>query len=231
MIIETERLSKNYGAAVALKDVTLRIEPGVIGLLGPNGAGKTTLVEILEGLRKASSGRVSVLGLDPGRGSRVLKERIGVQLQATALPEDLTPFETLRLFAAFFRKSLRPADVLERVGLSAKANSRNHTLSGGQRQKLAIGLALINDPDLIILDEPTSGLDPIAREDIRKQIFLLRELRKTVLLTTHYVADLQKVCDRVLFLRGGQVVADELVAEGRDLEQMYFDLMGATEDA
>ena len=137
MIIEIEGLSKNYGNAVALKSINLRIEAGgVVGILGPNGAGKTTLVEILEGLRTATSGRVSVLGMDPARQARALRELIGVQLQATNFIEELTPLETLKLFAAFFKKSLPPGEVLERVKLADRATSRNSSLSGGQRQRL-----------------------------------------------------------------------------------------------
>src|SRR5215472_10621484 len=138
MIIEIEHLSKNYGNTVALKDLSLRIEAGgVVGILGPNGAGKTTLVEILEGLRSPTSGQVSVLGMNPARQARALREMIGVQLQSTNFIEELTPLETLRLFAAFFRKSLPPGKILEEVKLTDKATSRNSSLSGGQRQRLA----------------------------------------------------------------------------------------------
>jgi ABC-2 type transport system ATP-binding protein len=214
MIIEIEGLSKNYGNTVALKSINLRIEAGgVVGILGPNGAGKTTLVEILEGLRTASSGRVSVLGMDPARQARALRELIGVQLQSTNFIEDLTPLETLKLFAAFFKKSLPPREVLERVKLSDKASKRNSTLSGGQQQRLAIAMALINDPELIILDEPTSGLDPGARRDMHTYIANLRASGKTVLLSTHYVEEAEKLCDRVILLRTGEIVADASPAQ------------------
>jgi ABC-2 type transport system ATP-binding protein len=209
MIIETSQLIKQYGATMALKGITLSIDAGgVVGFLGPNGAGKTTLVEILEGLRKTSSGTVSVLGMDPSRQARTLRELIGVQLQSTAVPQELTPFETLRLFAAFFRRSLPPMEVLERVHLADKAKSRNATLSGGQRQRLAIAMALINDPELVILDEPTSGLDPFARRELHNHIADLRAAKRTVLLSTHYIEEAEKLCDRVIFLRSGEVVAD-----------------------
>jgi ABC-2 type transport system ATP-binding protein len=209
MIIETHDLSKQYGGTVALKGINLSIEAGgVVGLLGPNGVGKTTLVETFEGLRAPSSGRISVLGLDPLRQARLLKERIGVQLQSTSLPEDLTPFETLRLFGAFFNKSLEPAEVLERVGLTAKIKSRNHTQSGGQRQRLAIAMALVNDPELLILDEPTSGLDPVSRREIHSYITDQRASKRTVLLSTHYIEEAEKLCDRVIIMRAGEVVAD-----------------------
>lgn len=209
MIIETQDLSKHYGDTPALKGITLNIEAGgVVGLLGPNGAGKTTLVETFEGLRVPSSGRVSVLGLDPTRQAGLLKERIGVQLQSTSLPQDLTPFETLRLFGAFFNKSLAPAEVLERVGLTGKIKSRNHTLSGGQRQRLAIAMALVNDPELLILDEPTSGLDPVSRREIHSYITDQRATKRTVILSTHYIEEAEKLCDRVILLRAGEIVAD-----------------------
>ena len=211
MIIEIEGLSKNYGNAVALKSINLRIEAGgVVGILGPNGAGKTTLVEILEGLRAATSGRVSVLGMDPARQARALRELIGVQLQATNFIEELTPLETLKLFAAFFKKSLPPGEVLERVKLADRATSRNSNLSGGQRQRLAIAMALINDPELIILDEPTSGLDP-------KQIIEIRQLLKslagehTIILSTHILTEVEQSCERVIIISQGKLVAIDSV--------------------
>jgi len=209
MIIETADLRKSYGNTVALKGISLRVEAGgVVGLLGPNGAGKTTLVEILEGLRTGSSGKVSVLGLDPARHARSLRELIGVQLQSTAVPDELTPLETLKLFAAFYKKALPATEVLERVKLTDKSKSRNSSLSGGQRQRLAIAMALINDPELIILDEPTSGLDPAARREMHTYISNLRVSKKTVLLSTHYIEEAEKLCDRVILLRAGEVVAD-----------------------
>jgi ABC-2 type transport system ATP-binding protein len=231
MIIETQELSKRYGNTVALKGLSLSIEAGgVVGLLGPNGAGKTTLVETFEGLRAPSAGRVSVLGLDPTKETRALKERIGVQLQSTAVPLELTPLETLRLFGAFFRKSLKPAEVLERVGLTGKMKSRNSTLSGGQRQRLAIAMALINDPELIILDEPTGGLDPLARQEIHSYIKDLRTAKRTVLLSTHYIEEAEKLCDRVILLRAGEIVADgspsELVSRATGAAMLSITLAG-----
>lgn len=209
MIIETQDLWKRYDGAPALKGVDLSIEAdGVIGILGPNGAGKTTLVEILEGLREPSSGLVSVLNLDPIRQARSLRDKIGVLLQATAVPQELTPLETLRLFGAFFSRSLEPAAVLDRVGLNGKLKSRNSALSGGERQRLAIAMAFVNDPELLILDEPTSGLDPIARREIHSLIAELRASRRTVLLSTHYIEEAEKLCDRVILLRAGEIVAD-----------------------
>jgi ABC-2 type transport system ATP-binding protein len=217
--IEIRELSKHYGRTVALKNISLTIETGgVVGLLGPNGAGKTTLVETLEGLHVPTSGSVSVLGLDPTRQARALRERIGVQLQHTALPRELTAIETLRLFAAFYRTSLPPRQVLERVRLADRAAVRNDRLSAGQRQRLAIAMALINDPELIVLDEPTGGLDAGARREVHTHIDELRASRRTVLLTTHYLEEAEKLCDRVILLRAGEVIADgspaDLVARG-----------------
>ncbi|HZF13043.1 MAG TPA: ABC transporter ATP-binding protein [Thermoanaerobaculia bacterium] len=209
LIIEVFDLVKDYGEVRALRGLRLGIERGgIVGLLGPNGAGKTTLVEILEGLRTPTSGRVSVLGFDPTREPRALRERLGVQLQSTALPPELSPIETLSLFAAFFGRSLPPRGVLEQVGLADKARSRNRSLSGGQQRRLAIGIALVSDPELVILDEPTSGLDPLARREVHARIRDLREAGRTVLLTTHQIDEAEALCDRVILLKDGVVVAD-----------------------
>jgi ABC-2 type transport system ATP-binding protein len=236
MIIEIEGLSKQYGSLRALSNIHLRIESGgIVGLLGPNGAGKTTLVETLEGLRIPSSGTVRVLGLDPTRQARALRDRIGVQLQSTAIPTELTPIETLRLFGSFFTKSLQPMEVLTRVGLAEKAKFRNCTMSGGERQRLAIAMALINDPELVILDEPTSGLDPGIRREVHVQIAALRAANRTVLLTTHYLEEAEKLCDRVIVLRHGEVVADaspqDLLAQSGGTRTLFIALGGQFDPA
>jgi ABC-2 type transport system ATP-binding protein len=231
MVIEIEGLSKRYDGTQALSNINLRIERGgVVGLLGPNGAGKTTLVEILEGIRSPSSGRIRVLGFDPAREARLLRDRIGVQLQSTAIPSELTPMETLRLFGSFFSRALPPAEVLTRVDLAERRNCRNRNLSGGERQRLAIAMALINDPELVILDEPTSGLDPGVRREIHRQIAAMRTANRTVLLTTHYIEEAEKLCDRVVILRRGEVVADaspkELLSRSTDATMLFISMGG-----
>ena len=167
LLIEIERLVKEYDGHRALAGVDLAIAAGgTVGLLGPNGAGKTTLVEILEGLREPTSGRVALFGLDPRRDGRALRLKIGVQLQATALPQDLRISEVLRLYAALYPRTLAPRAVLEQVELTGKERALVRTLSGGERQRLALALALLHDPELLILDEPTAALDPVARRGV-----------------------------------------------------------------
>ncbi|MFQ5742025.1 MAG: ABC transporter ATP-binding protein [Acidobacteriota bacterium] len=231
MIIETEGLRKNYGATVALDGVDLSIEGGgIVGLLGPNGAGKTTLVEILEGLRLPTAGRTSVLGFDPTRQARELKERIGAQLQSTTIPAELTVAEVLRLYAAFYQRSRSIEEVLEQVNLEAKAKALIRTLSGGQKQRLAIGMALIHEPELLIFDEPTSGLDPAARRQLHRIVLDLKSRGRTIILTTHYIEEAEKLCDRVIMIRAGEIVADgspfELVGHAGGKSTIWIDVDG-----
>jgi len=232
MIIQVQQVTKQYNSTNALEKLDLTVEEGgVVGLLGPNGAGKTTLVEILEGLRSPTSGTVRVLGLDPSSMARQLKQRIGVQLQSTAVPEELTPMETLKVFAGLYDKSLPPMEVLNRVGLAERANKvTNRKMSGGERQRLALAMALINDPELIILDEPTIGLDPGGRREMHSHIASLRVAKRTVLLTTHYIEEAEKLCDRVIILRKGRIVADgspaTLALKGRTTRRLFFALKG-----
>jgi len=231
MTIVLEQLRKSYGDTHALQGVDLDIaQGGVVGILGPNGAGKTTLVEILEGLRQPSSGRVEVLGLDPGRQSEELKRRIGVQLQSTAMPLDLTARELLELYAAFYTRTLPVADVLKRVGLDSKSKALVRNLSGGQRQRLALGIALIHDPELLILDEPTSGLDPAARRALHEVIRDYNTAGNSVILTTHYIEEAEVLCDRVIVMREGRVVADgspfELVGHAEGASTMWIAFSG-----
>ena len=206
--IEVEDLVKIYGAVRAVDGISFQVEPGrIFGMLGPNGAGKSTTVEIIEGLRKADSGRVEVLGIDVRRNPRQVKERIGVQLQSTAFYKHLTARQLLRLFASFFARSLPIADLIAMVNLEEKADSPSGDLSGGQRQRLAIAVALVNDPAVVFLDEPTTGLDPQARRSLWEVISRLRAEGKTVLLTTHYLEEAERLCDRLIVIDHGKVIA------------------------
>jgi len=228
--IEVTSLRKSYGAAHALGGIDLSIagQGQIVGLLGPNGAGKTTFVEILEGLRPRSSGTVSVLGLDPATAPGALRARIGVQLQSTAFMPDLTVTETLRLYAALYPRSLDAASVLARVDLSDKAKAMVRGLSGGQKQRLALALAMLHDPDLYILDEPTSGLDPIARRQIHDILTSLKQAGKTILLSSHYLDEIEALADRVVILAGGKIVADgtplELLARAAGSSMLWLDV-------
>jgi ABC-2 type transport system ATP-binding protein len=201
-------LRKSYGTFEAVKGVDFEIRPGeVFGLLGPNGAGKTTTVEILEGLRPRNGGDVLVLGVDPGLDSRRLKDRIGVCLQATNLPDKITTGEALRLFASLYSRSIDGDALLKRLQLWDKRNQAYGKLSGGQRQRLALALALINDPQMLFLDEPSAGLDPQARLEIHELIQQLRAEQRTILITTHYIEEADKLCDRVAIIDEGRIVA------------------------
>jgi ABC-2 type transport system ATP-binding protein len=205
--IRVEELRKRYGEEEALRGISFEIEEGeVFGLLGPNGAGKTTTVEILEGYRKRDGGEVEVLGFDPQRSERRFRERIGVVLQSSELWSTLTPAETLRMFAGYYPRPRSVDEVLELVGLEDKRDARARTLSGGQKRRLDLGIALVGDPQLVFLDEPTTGFDPAARRTAWEMIRSLRSLGKTVLLTTHYLDEAQQLSDRVAVLREGQIV-------------------------
>ena len=207
-ILQVENLVKHYGDVQAVRGVSFSVEEGeVFGLLGPNGAGKTTTVEILEGLRTLDSGRVSVCGLDPQRDPDALKQEIGAALQATALPDKMRVIEAIRLFASFYKRHRDPQELLKRFGLDDKKNSFYNQLSGGQKQRLALAMALVNDPRVCFLDEPTAGLDPQVRREIYDVIEELRHDKKTVLLTTHYIEEAERLCDRVAIIDHGKVIA------------------------
>jgi ABC-2 type transport system ATP-binding protein len=207
-VVEVLELRKNYGEVQALRGISFEIHKGeVFGLLGPNGAGKTTTIEILEGLRRADGGTVSVCGFDPGRESMLLKQRIGAQLQSTVLADKIRVEEALSLFASFYQRTLAVDGLLERFGLAEKRKAYFETLSGGQKQRLALALALVNDPELVLLDEPTAGLDAMVRRDIYALIEQLRAERRTVLLTTHYIEEAERLANRVAIIDQGQVIA------------------------
>ncbi len=208
-VISVEGLRKSYGPVEALRGVDLAVRRGgIVGILGPNGAGKTTLVETIEGLRTPTSGRVRVLGLDPVIAPRAVKERLGVQLQTTVFQTELTALEIVKLYAALYRRAGAPLGVLEGVGLGDKARARVGTLSGGQKQRLALALALVHDPEIVLLDEPTTGLDPAARRALHGLVKGLASAGRTVLLTTHYIEEAESLCNRVVVLRSGEIVAD-----------------------
>jgi ABC-2 type transport system ATP-binding protein len=206
--IVVSSLTKQYGDFPAVRGIDFEVRSGeVFGLLGPNGAGKTTTVEILEGLRSRSGGDVSVLGCDPQTQNRQLKDRIGVCLQSTNLPEKIKVHEALELFGSFYSRSKRSDELLERLQLVEKRDSYFGQLSGGQKQRLVLALSLINDPQLLFLDEPTTGLDPQARHEIHGLIQALQSEQRTVLLTTHYIEEAERLCDRVAIIDGGRIIA------------------------
>jgi ABC-2 type transport system ATP-binding protein len=207
-VISISGLRKSYGEAEAVRGIDLEVMPGeVFAFLGPNGAGKTTTVEILEGYRKRTGGEVRVLGEDPQSAGRAWRERIGIVLQSGRLDPYLTVRESLGLYAGYFRAP-RPVDeVIGLVGLEEKAEVRASKLSGGQQRRLDVGMALIGDPELLFLDEPTTGFDPTARRQAWDVIAGLRDLGKTVFLTTHYMDEAQRLADRVTIIAGGEIVA------------------------
>ncbi|HET9674664.1 MAG TPA: ABC transporter ATP-binding protein [Gaiellaceae bacterium] len=212
--VEVRGLRKSYGGQEAVRGIDFEIDEGeVFCLLGPNGAGKTTTVEVLEGYRTRDAGDVAVLGFDPQERERSFRERIGVVLQHSDTWPNVTVAETLRIYAGYYRSPRDVGEVIELVGLNAKRDARVKTLSGGQRRRLDLGLALVGDPDLVFLDEPTTGFDPQARRNAWDMVRGLRALGKTILLTTHYLDEAQQLADRVAVLRDGVIVKEGTPAE------------------
>jgi ABC-2 type transport system ATP-binding protein len=208
VVVKAENLYKRYGEVEALRGISFEIHKGeVFGLLGPNGAGKTTAIEILEGLRQPDSGSSVVCGLDPTRDPFDLKQRIGAQLQATVLPDKMRVEEALALFASFYDRAASIELLLERFGLAEKRRAFFEHLSGGQKQRLALALALVNNPELVLLDEPTVGLDAMLRREIYALIEQLRSEGRTVLMTTHYIEEAERLCDRVAVIDHGLLIA------------------------
>jgi ABC-2 type transport system ATP-binding protein len=206
--IQVSGLRKRYGELEAVRGIDFEVAEGeCFALLGPNGAGKTTTVEILEGYRDRDAGEVEVLGLDPQRGGRDLRERVGIVLQSSGHFRELTVREVLELFGGYYPAPRATGEVIDLVGLGEKAGARIKTLSGGQQRRLDLALGLVGDPDLLFLDEPTTGFDPSARRRSWELIESLRELGKTILLTTHYMDEAQNLADRVAILAAGRVVA------------------------
>jgi ABC-2 type transport system ATP-binding protein len=224
--ISVRGLRKRYDGVEALRGIDFDVLPGeVFGLLGPNGAGKTTTVEILEGYRSRDEGDVRVLGVDPWQSGSAHRERIGVVLQHSELPGALSVREVHRMFAGYYAKPRDVDDVIELVGLADKANARVKTLSGGQKRRLDLGVALVGDPELVFLDEPTTGFDPSARRTAWELVRSLRSLGKTILLTTHYLDEAQQLADRVAVIREGELVKlgtpHELIATAPEVEIRY----------
>jgi ABC-2 type transport system ATP-binding protein len=220
-ILQVDALEKRYEDVHAVRGVSFFVDEGeVFGLLGPNGAGKTSTIEVLEGLRVPDGGRVSVCGFDPQKNPNELKHEIGAALQSTSLPDKIRVVEAVRLFASFYRRRRNPEDLLKRFGLDEKRNAFYSQLSGGQKQRLALAIALVNDPKVLFLDEPTAGLDPQVRREIYDIIEELKRDKKTIVLTTHYIEEAERLCDRVAIVDHGKVIAE---GTPRELKQRSAD--------
>ena len=206
-VISVESLNKRFGELAAVDDISFSVRRGeVFGILGPNGAGKTTTLECIEGLQEPSSGRISVLGTEIARDPNTVKERIGVQLQASAYFDYLTLTEILELFGRFYSRRVPPAELLSTVGLEDKANTTVGKLSGGQQQRFTIAATLVNDPEVVFLDEPTAGLDPQARRNLWDFVQSINSQGRTIVLTTHYMEEAEFLCDRVAIMDQGRIV-------------------------
>jgi ABC-2 type transport system ATP-binding protein len=236
-VVEVTNLTKRYDDLVAVNDVSFNIEKGeIFGLLGPNGAGKTTTVEMIEGLRQSDDGAIRVCGLDVSKRLDRVKEIIGVQLQSTTIYDKIRVGEAIDLFGSYYQKTLPTTEVLDKVSLSDKKDSFVEALSGGQKQRLAIALAMVNDPEILFLDEPTTGLDPQARRNVWDIIEGLKEKGKTIVLTTHYMEEAERLCDRVGIMDMGRIIAldtpKDLIAKQNlesakaTLEDVFLELTG-----
>ncbi|NQT66999.1 MAG: ABC transporter ATP-binding protein [Actinobacteria bacterium] len=207
-VVEVKNLCKSYGKIKAVDDISFEVSSGeIFGLVGPNGAGKTTAIECIEGMRKSDSGNLKVLGLNPLKNGRRLRHYIGIQLQQSELPARLKVWEAIDLFSSFYQKNIESSSLLNDLGLEDKKSSYFDKLSGGQKQRLFIALALLNNPDLIFLDELTTGLDPQARRTTWDLITGIREKGKTIFLTTHYMEEAERLCDRVAIMDHGKIMA------------------------
>jgi ABC-2 type transport system ATP-binding protein len=231
-IVQVEGLRKTYGDTVAVEEVSFEVQAGeIFGMVGPNGAGKTTTIECLEGLRRPDSGKVRILGMDPQSQGQVLRERTGMQLQQSNLPDRMKVWEALDLYAAFYPRAADWKTLLDQLGLEEKRNAYFSKLSGGQKQRLFIALALLPDPQLVFLDELTTGLDPQARHSIWDLVQDVRSRGKTVLLTTHFMEEAEKLCDRLAIIDHGKIVAlDSPAALIRQLgaeERVVFSVEGS----
>ncbi|WP_327041087.1 ABC transporter ATP-binding protein [Micromonospora ureilytica] len=225
--LEVRNLHKRYGQHVAVDDVSFTVEEGeIFGIIGPNGAGKTTTVESIAGLRTPDSGSISVLGLDPKRNRAEVRERLGVQLQESSFPDAIKVAEALELYSSFYRNPVDWRELMELLGLSEKRNTRYKALSGGEKQRLSIALALVGDPKVAILDELTTGLDPQARRDTWSLIERVRDTGVTILLVTHFMDEAERLSDRIAVIDGGRVAAVDtpagLIARASAVQQVRF---------
>ncbi|MHB1251563.1 MAG: ABC transporter ATP-binding protein [Acidimicrobiales bacterium] len=208
-VIEVTNLTKRFGALVAVDDVSFEVRAGeIFGLLGENGAGKTTTIEILEGFQRADHGVVQVLGVNPRHGHRQWRDRIGLVLQESEFDPVHTVTETLKLFAGFFSNPRDVAETLELVGLADKAGERVGRLSGGQKRRVDVALGIVGNPALLFLDEPTTGFDPVARREFWTVIEGLRDVGTSIVLTTHYMEEAERLCDRLVIMARGRIVAE-----------------------
>jgi ABC-2 type transport system ATP-binding protein len=223
--ILVQNLLKRYGPVEALRGVSFEVPDGqIFGLLGPNGAGKTTTLECVIGLRQPDSGSIHVCGIDALADPDGVKQKLGAQLQATALQDKITPREALKLFGSFYKKQADIDSLIERFSLTEKADASFDSLSGGQKQRLALALAFVNEPEVLFLDEPTTGLDPQSRRELHASILRMREDGHTVLLTTHYIEEAEKLCDRLAIIDHGRIIATgtprELIERSKALPQI-----------
>ena len=218
-------LVKRYGALCAVDSLSLHVRPGeILGLLGPNGAGKTTTLECILGLRTPDSGSITIDGIDALKQPERIKQILGAQLQATALQDKLTPREALKFFGSFYRTPIKPVELIERFALTEKADAPFDSLSAGQKQRLALALAFVNDPKLIFLDEPTAGLDAQSRRDLHDDIRRLKSDGRTIVLSTHFIEEAHQLCDRIAIINHGKINAQgspaELIANAGSLQQV-----------
>ena len=234
IVVKVADLHKTYGKTVAVDNISLEVYEGeIFGMVGPNGAGKTTTIECVEGLRQPDKGSIEVLGLDPNKDSHSLRERIGVQLQTSALQDRIKVWEALDLYASFYPKSIDWESLLDRLGLADKRNDYFDKLSGGQKQRVFVALALVNDPEVVFLDELTTGLDPRARHSIWDLIRDIQKSGKTVILTTHFMEEAERLCDRVAIVDHGRIVAidspENLIQSLGAENRIIFNVENATE--
>jgi len=235
-IVEVRNLSKSYGRKVALADVSFAVAPGeIFGILGPNGSGKSTAAECVAGLREASGGQIRVLGIDPQAQPELIRDHVGVQFQEAALHDKITVIEALRLFAGFYKEPVDIDDLLGELGLTEKRDASFKSLSGGQKQRVSIALALVGNPKIAILDELTTGLDPQARRTTWDVVRRIRDRGATVLLITHFMEEAERLCDRLIIIDGGVVIAEGSprdligsVAGARSLEDVFVALTSST---